>query len=172
MFGYHIISQQSWSHRHTALPCSLLPVPGKKFINGMLLDGLEQDMGISLGHCVPSAKMHTWHVVLLKVSNTYLILTIMWLAKYWIDQCYILEVGGDFVYEGYPEASTTNNILLFNLSDKIVFAILLFTHITLHIYIKFSCYKLNNRFNFKWSFFSQAHIPFWKFRGQRLRPQN
>ena len=28
-------------------------VPGKKFINGILLDGLEQDMDISLGHCVP-----------------------------------------------------------------------------------------------------------------------
>ena len=46
----------------------LLPVPGKTFINGILLDSLEQDMDISLGHCVPSAKMHTWYIVLLKVS--------------------------------------------------------------------------------------------------------
>ena len=52
MFGYHIITQQSWSHRR----CSIMhatAVPGKKFINGILLDGLEQDMDISLGHCVP-----------------------------------------------------------------------------------------------------------------------
>ena len=76
---------------------------------------------------------------------------------------------GTLFKEGYSEASTTNNILLFNLSDKIVFAILLFTHITLHIYIKFSCYKLNNRFTFQMKFLLSSPYSFLKVQGTKIK---
>lgn len=71
--------------------------------------------------------------------------------------------------EGYSKASTTNSALLFNLSDKIVFAILLFTHIILHIYIKFSCYKLNNRFTFQMNFLPSSPYSFLKAQGTKIK---
>ena len=130
------------SHSIYAPPlCVLMPVPGKKLITGILLGGLEQDMDISLGHCVPISQNVYLICSFVEVSNSCLMQTIMWLAKCRISRCYILQVGRGLCsrrdIQGLPPRIASYCLIW--VLDKIVFDILLFTHFILNIYIKFSC---------------------------------